>query len=243
METEIDITNVEPNVDITDTAPQAIINEAIAKAKAAFEALNALLLNSWTEEMVDRISNALARQFNLDQEDLAEVLLEKLRFEIHTVARPEALPAWSFRVVENHCKNVFKHSKVVKRHEDFVEHVNSGGKRNSIPVAKSAALNPEEQLIEKEEEPIWDARMLETRAKVRRIIIEDVIIASSWGKGQRPEVIAEEIHKSVATVYRKLGAIQKAVIEEIGLEETDENKGLIKEGLRELFVNSLQGLS
>lgn len=243
MESEDDITipEITKRGDIS-IAPEIIFRNAIEKSKAAFEAVNMLLLSPAAREMISRISTALANQFNLNQDDLTEVLTEKLWSEIHTVSHPEALAGWLFRVGENYCKNVYKHSRVVKRHEEYVEHLHSAGKRNSIPVPISASSTPEDDLIEKEERPIWDERMSETRAKVRRIILEDPIIASRWGKGQKPEIIAEEIQKSVATVYRKLGIMQKAVIEEVGLIETEENKALIKEGLRELFANSLEGL-
>jgi hypothetical protein len=240
---EADITNIEivQRKDISTTAPE-IFRDAIEKSKAAFEAVNTLLLTPSSIDMIARISSALANQFSLNQEDLTETLTDKLCSEIHTVSNPEALAGWLFRVGENYCKNVYKHSRVVKRHEQYVEHLNSGGKRNSILVTISASSTPEEDLIEKEEKPIWDERMSQIRAKVRRIIMEDVIIASRWGAGEKPEVIAKEIQKSVATVYRKLGIMQKTVIDEIGLIETEMDKSLVKEGLRELFANSVEGL-
>lgn len=241
IETDITINELAQPGDSSNTAPENIFRDAIEKSKAAFDAVNTLLLTPASIEMIDRISSALASQFNLNQEDLAELLNEKLCSEIHTVSNPEALAGWLFRVGENYCKNVYKHSRVVKRHEEYVEHLNIAGRRNSIPVAISSSSTPEDDLIEKEEEPIWNERMSEIREKVRRIVLEDAIIASRWGKGEKPETIAKEIQKSPATVYRKLAMMQKAVIEEIGLIETVENKTLIKEGLRELFANSLQG--
>jgi DNA-directed RNA polymerase specialized sigma24 family protein len=159
-----------------------------------------------------------------------------------TVSNPKALARWLYKVGENHCENLHKHSKVVKRHEEFVGHTAIAGKRNSIPIALSGSSTPEEDLIEKKEAPIWEKRILDTRARVRRVLTEDIVIASRWAKGQKPQDIAVEINKSAATVYRKLAMMQKAVIEEIGLIETEENKRLIKEGLRELFANSLEGM-
>lgn len=243
MEIDSDITmkeSAQPG-DICNTASENIFRDAIEKSKAAFDAVNTLLLTPESIEMIGRISSALASQFNLNHEDLAEVLNEKLCSEIHTVSNPEALAGWLFRVGENYCKNLYKHSRVVKRHEEYVEHLNIAGRRNSIPVAISSSSTPEDELIEKEEQPIWDERMSEIRRKVRRIVLEDAIIASLWGKGEKPEMIAKEIQKSPATVYRKLALLQKAVIEEVGLIETVENKTLIKEGLRELFANALEG--
>jgi len=241
---EAEISNIEivRSGDISIIAPEIILRDAIEKSKAAFDAVNKLLLTPSSIDMIARISNALANQFSLNQDDLAEILTDKLCSEIHTVSNPEALAGWLFRIGENYCKNLYKHSRVVKRHEKYIEHLNSAGKRNSIPVTISASSTPEDDLIAKEEKPIWDERMSQMRAKVRRIIMEDVTIASRWGKGERPEVIAEEIQKSVATVYRKLGLMQKAVIEEIGLIETEIDKALIKEGLRELFASSVEGL-
>jgi hypothetical protein len=241
-EAEITITESEPREDINNIESDIMVRDAIEKSKAAFEAVNTLLVTTSATEMIARISGALANQFSLNPDDLTEVLTDKLCSEIHTVSNPEALAGWLFRVGENYCKNLYKHSRVIKRHEEYIEHLNIAGKRNSIPVVISASSTPEDELIQKEEKPIWDERMSEIRARVRRIIMEDVIIASGWGKGEKPEIIAEEIQKSVATVYRKLAIMQKAVIDEIGLIETDQNKSIIKEGLRELFVNSLEGV-
>jgi hypothetical protein len=230
IETDITINESAKPGDICNTASENIFRDAIEKSKAAFDAVNTLLLTPESIKMIDRISSALASQYN-----------EKLCSEIHTVSNPEALAGWLLKVGENYCKNLYKHSRVVKRHEEYVEHLNIAGRRNSIPVAISSASTPEDELIEKEEQPIWDERMSEIRRKVRRIVLEDAIIASLWGKGEKPETIAKEIQKSPATVYRKLAMMQKAVIEEVGLIETVENKTLIKEGLRELFANALEG--
>lgn len=228
--------------DISDAAPETLIIEAIEASKSAFDAANGLLLNAWTQAVIKRVTTALANQFQTSPEHIKDCLEDKLRDEIHTVSNPKALAGWLYKIGENHCRNLHKHSKVVKRHEEFVGHTAIVGKRNSIPIAISGSSTPEEDLIEKEEAPIWEQRILDTRARVRRILTEDVVIASRWGRGQKPQDIAIEINKSAATVYRKLAMMQKAVIEEIGLIETEENKGLIKEGLRELFANSLEGM-
>ena len=242
MEIEAEIKPIEivRSGDICET-PEQTIKDAIEQSKKAVEASHILLLEPWTQAQLNQVSGALSYQFEISQESIMDWLIDKLRDEIHTVTNAKALPGWLFRVGDNYCKNLYKHSKVIKRHEEYVEHMRIAGKRNSVPIAVSGSPTPEEHLIEKEEQAIQDARMLEIRAAVRRIIMEDVIIASEWGKGNKPEVIASQISKSVATVYRKLGIMQKAVIDEIGVIETEENKGLIKDGLRELFANSLDG--
>lgn len=243
MENDEDIPNIEiVQADISDAIPEMLIIEAREASKSAFEAANRLLLDSRTQAVLKRVTTALANQFGTDPEHIKDWLEDKLRDEVHTVSNPKALAGWLYKVGENHCKNLYKHSKVVKRHEEAVGHTAIIGKRNSMPIAISGSLTPEEDLIEKEAAPVWEKRILDTRARVRRLLIEDVIIASRWGKGQGPKNIAVEINKSPATVYRKLAMMQKAVIDEIGVIETDENKSLIKEGLRELFANSLEGI-
>jgi DNA-directed RNA polymerase specialized sigma24 family protein len=241
MENDEDISNIVQS-DISGTLPEMMITETIETSRSAFDAANRLLQDARTQSLVKRVSTALAHQFGTSPEHIKDCLEDKLRDEIHTVSNPKALPGWLYKIGENHCRNVHKHSKVVKRHEEFVGHTSIVGKRNSVPIAISGSSTPEEELIEKEEAPIWEQRMLDTRARVRRVLTEDVIIASHWGRGLKPQDIALEINKSTATVYRKLAILQKAVIEEIGLIETEENKGLIKEGLRELFANSLEGV-
>jgi len=243
MQNDEDIPDIETvQADISDAVPEIIIIETIETKKSAFDAANRLLLHAWTQDVLKRVTTALANQFATSPEHIKDWLEDKLRDEIHTVSNPKALAGWLYKVGENYCKNFHKHSKVVKRHEEFVGHTAIIGRRNSIPIAISGSSTPEEELIQKEEAPIWEQRIMDTRARVRRILTEDVVIASLWGKGQKPQDIAIEINKSAATVYRKLAMMQKAVIEEIGLIETEENKGLIKEGLRELFANSLEGM-
>ncbi|HKR13058.1 MAG TPA: hypothetical protein VJT15_13445 [Pyrinomonadaceae bacterium] len=243
MDNDEDINNIEiVQADISDAPPERAIIDTIEAKKQAFDAANRLWFHGWTQAEVKRSTTALANQHGVSQEDIKDWIEDKLRDEIHTVSNPKSLAGWIYRVGENYCLNFHKHSKVVKRHEEAVGHSAIAGKRNSIPIAISGSSTPEEVLIEKEETPVWEQRMLDTRARVRRVLTEDVIIASRWGKGQKPQDIALEINKSPATVYRKLAMMQKAVIDEIGLIETEENKALIKEGLRELFANSLEGM-
>ena len=237
---------MEPSDICSINAPEPVITEAIDATRKAVAALDSLLLNPWTKQMIDRKATAAAWQLNLDKQELAEFLIEKIRSEIHTISNPNnrpvssSLEAWSTKVVENHGKNILKHEKVVKKHESLIEHIHTVGKRNSIPIQKSSVPTPEEELIEKEEQPIWDSRKLEMRDKVRKVITEDVIIAYRWGIGQKPEQIARDLNIPVKTIYRRLSHMQKAVIEKIGIEENDENKAMVRAGLRQSFANSLR---
>lgn len=236
-----DITHIEIDV-------EARVSEAVETAKKAFDALNLLLVHSWTQQLVERVSSSAAWHFKVNQEELAALLVDKFRSEIHTVNNPnqtswsDCLECWSRTVVANFSKNQLKHNKVVKKHELFVQSLNTKCKRDSLPIWESVVETPEEQLLQKEEGIIWESRLQETRAIALRVVSslqpEDRRITYLWSQGLKPEEIARETQKSPQTVYRRLKAIQKTVAAQIGIEQTDELKPLLK-GLRELFSHSL----
>ena len=95
-----DITNIEIDA-------ETIVSEAVETAKKAFEALNMLLVHSWTQQLVERVSSSAAWQFKVNQEELAALLIDKFRSEIHTVNNPNQTPwsdcleCWSRSVVAN----------------------------------------------------------------------------------------------------------------------------------------------
>lgn len=151
----------------------------------------------------------------------------------------EVFEAWSRTVIRRHCLNRLRHSEVVRKHAESVVQMNCAAKRNSIPIERSVVPTPEDELIEKEEKRKWAFLASEIHDKVRQVIAEDVI-ASRWSQGQALQEIACEVDQPLSTVYRKLHQIQRAVLKAIAIEVTEENRVLIREGLRELFANSLQ---
>lgn len=232
-------------VDIPIIDVEIIIGQAITKRRTAIDSVNALLVHPSIEDLIARTSASAAAQFNLDPEDIKDRLTDKLRTKIHTLKNPnnkpllECLAAWLHTIAEHYCDNVLKHLKVEEKHRQYIEHLNSGGKHNGVPLFRTSMLTPEDELIEKEEKANWESRAIPIRERVRRIVLEDYIIARRWADGEDPTEIAADIGKSPKTVYRKLGKMQKTVIKEIGIAETRENKPLIREGMRELFASSL----
>jgi Holliday junction resolvasome RuvABC endonuclease subunit len=108
----------------------------------------------------------------------------------------------------------------------------------------SAVATPEEQLIDQEDERLWDSRMFFLRENVRRVITsfppEYVRIARLWSERKTLKKISEETGMALETARRRLKEVQKAVIKEAGIIRTSDNKALVNLGLRELFASSLQ---
>jgi DNA-binding NtrC family response regulator len=227
---------------------EILIGNTIEKRRAAIAAVNALLIHPDIQDLIGRTSASAALQFNLNPQDVSDRLTDKLRTKIHTLKNPnqkpllECLAAWLHTIADHYCENTLKHFKVEERHRQYVEHAHSSGRHNGVPLLRTSVPTPEDDLIEKEEQSMWESRALPIRETVRRIVLEEFIIADLWAHGEEPKEIAEEIHKSTKTVYRKLRKMQKSVIKEIGIQETRDNKPLIREGMRELFASSLHSL-
>ena len=227
---------------------EILIGDAIEKRSAGIEAVNALLVHPTIQDLIGRISASAALQFNLNPQDISDRLTDKLRTKIHTLKNPnqkpllECLAAWLHKIAEHCSENKIKHLKVEERHRQSVEHAHSNGRLNGIQLLSTSVPTPEDDLIEKEERMLMESRAVPIRETVRRIVLEDYIIADRWARGEEPREIAEEIHKSTKTVYRKLRKMQKSIVKEVGIQETRDNKPLIREGMRELFASSLQSL-
>jgi hypothetical protein len=69
------------------------------------------------------------------------------------------------------------------------------------------------------------------------------VIAKLWIEGYTPKEIAKILNKPAKTVYGKIGKMHKAVVQEIGFTPSDDNKGLLKPGLRQLISKSLEGIA
>jgi hypothetical protein len=232
------------DINIIEMASSSDVISAISQYKTS---LNRLIIQPAIQEVITTTSRRAAQQFNVDEADLASFLSHKLPVyfpSINTVDInwPEQLISWSSTVVTNRSRNILKHKKTEKTHEELVTHLNSIGKRNKHRVFKSPIPTPEDELSIKEQEPIWAARTTDIHSRVRRVITEDILIADLWSKGFSPRMIAEYLNKPDKTIYGKLEKIYKAVILEIGIIETPTNRSLVKQGLRELYGSALQDL-
>lgn len=237
---------METGIPITEPKSDADVVHALSKFQ---EALNALLVQPAIQEVINRSSRKVANNFNIDEAALATFLTNKLPSHLATIntAEPdwlEQLSRWCQTVVEHRGLNILKHRKLTeKNHEDLVTHLNSAGKRNQRRVLKSDIPTPEAELSQKEQVRLWQARAIDIRARVLGVITEDIVIAKLWIQGHNAKEIAKMLDKPAKTVYGKIGKMHKAVVQEIGFTPSDENKGLMKPGLRELIANSLEGLA
>lgn len=229
----------------TGIQPDPTIIYSICNYQAA---LKQLIIEPGIQKVIDRISLKVAAEFHLDAAALATYLSSKLPIYLATIDTSkedweELLSRWCQTVTKHCALNILRHqNETEKKHEDIVTHLNSKGKRNSRPVLTSHVPTPEEELLNKEKEELWKARSNDIRDKVLRAIMEDVTIAGLWSKGYKGIEIAKILNKPKSTVQGKLKKIQKAVIAEIGIIPSEDNKALIKAGLRELIANSLSGV-
>jgi hypothetical protein len=196
------------------------------------------------QDEINKSSDGVGRELKIDEAEIAEYVSRKLPYYLATIDTTdpewrELLSRWCRAVAGKHGLNIVKRREAERKHEDLITHLNSIGKRNSRRVFKSDIPTPEDEVSQKEEELIWEARAEDIHARTRRLISTDPS-SSLWGQGYKPKQIAEILKKSPKTIYGKLKKKQKAVMEEIGLTESDENKAILKKGLRELYANSLE---
>jgi len=233
---------METGIDVTERGAETNIIHSISQYHAA---LNALVVRPEIQNPINRSAHAVGLEFNIDEAELAEHITQRLPHFLATIniANPdweEQLSRWCRSVARKHGLNILNHrSDTEKKYEDLTIHLNSKGKQNSHRMLRSDIPTPEDELSMKEEAPIWEARAEDARARTRALISEDPV-AYLWSKGYKPRQIAALLNKSPKTIYGRLSRLHKAVIQEIGFTESAENKALIKEGLRELYANSLE---
>jgi RNA polymerase sigma factor (sigma-70 family) len=244
---EYDIISIDA-IDTSDPTAETKLTETILKMH---EAVFSLRMEPWIVKATNSISVSLASEFNLNEKDLKSFINDKLLPLIHLVNNPnqrsmtECVHAWIYTSTHHYCLNVMRHLKVIEKHEEATAHERTRGKLNSIPIFKSAGPDPEEQLLQKEADEETASRTTEIRARVRAVIEsyppDYVTIAYLWGIGMKPKEIAAQTNIPVKTIYGRLTAMLKAVIEEIGLDDTIQTKDF-KKGVAQLFASSLQDL-
>jgi hypothetical protein len=223
--------------------------EAIHAISTFHQALNALMVQPAIQDVINQSAQKVAIHLNIDEAALATFLTDKLPSYLANINTADAdwlelLSRWCMTVVENRALNILKHRKCTeKNHEDLITHLNSTGKRNQRRVLKTDTPTPEEVLSQKEEARAWQARAIDLRDRVRGVLTEDVVIAKLWIEGYTPKEIAKILNKPAKTVYGKIGKMHKAVVQEIGFTPSDDNKGLLKPGLRQLISKSLEGIA
>lgn len=222
----------------------------VANALSTFQqALNALMVQPAIQDVINQSARKVAIKLNIDEAALATFLSDKLPSYLATINTSDAdwfelLSRWCMTVTEHRALNILKHRKLTeKNHEDRVTHLNSTGKRNQQRMLKTDVPTPEEQLSQKEEARLWQARAIDLRARVLGVITEDIVIAKLWIEGYTAKEIAKILNKPAKTVGGKIAKLQKAVVQEIGFIPSAGSKGLMKPGLRQLIANSLEGLA
>jgi RNA polymerase sigma factor (sigma-70 family) len=242
------------NSDDSDITLERIIPEAI---KGNLKALDDdPLASRWLTQLLDRITVSTSWQYKVDADDVRDVISEKLVFEICTVVNPHNIPwrdcleSWCWTVARHYCLNVIRHRGVVNKHQDSITHDNTNSTKigGSIFVTHSAVASPEEELLKKEQNRLWEDRTAEIRRKVQEIVGSlppehaEIALMFLWEKKPVEEII-KETNKSSATVYRILKKINKAIIKKIRVEQILEDQPEHAAGLKELIANSLSEMA
>jgi hypothetical protein len=227
-------------VDTTARDSNTNIIQRIARFKAA---LNELMVQPEIQGPINQGSEGVARKLNVDEAEVADFVSHKLPCYLATInitdpEWPELLRRWCRSVAGKYGLNILRRREPEKKYEDLETHLNSNGKRNSKPVFKPDIPTPEDELSQKEQETIWEARSEDIHARTCSLIATDDV-ANLWSQDYTPKQIAALLKKSPKTIYGRLKKKQKEVMKAIGLKESAENKAIIKKGLRELYANSL----
>jgi RNA polymerase sigma factor (sigma-70 family) len=170
------------------------------------EALNLL----YTDRVIDRKLSGIAFRFGQDKDDLRQELALKLT-EGYTLRDVKCLKSWCGVAATNICNNEYRHDKTVRRHRDSYLYENTLGKMRggAVVLQRSAVKTPEQQTMEHE----LQARR---RSVINSLPPDAQRVALLWDDGMSAEDIANQVGKSLATVYRKLKAFQKLLVETCG---------------------------
>ena len=243
------------NADITDITLEQRIFEAVHGNK---EAHDFVLASPWTMALLTEISNSMCREFNVDADDVRDAIADKLRYKIHKVKNPNqnawtnCLTGWCYAGARNHCKNGYRHNRVVSRYNDRITHEKTQGRRMSAnghanPLPLRTENSPEDILLEKEAALLRHRLGALLRKKVHEVVATlppgDLKIAVCWAEGMNLREIAAATDRSLPTVQRRLTKkVQKVIIKKIGLDKILETDPQLRTGAYELIANSLREL-
>lgn len=188
------------------------------------EAINLL----YTDPEINRKLASIASKSRQNKDDLRQELALKLSTEGYELRDFNSLTAWCCVSAKHICQNAGRHDNVVKRHHKRCVgegvHLKRGGGAGVV-VLRSEVKTPEEQMLEREQEALDDAREAELLARLREQLA-DVIsslpsdvreIGRLWVEGKSTPEIAAIVEKSLATVYRKLKEFQMEIVEKCGI--------------------------
>ena len=160
----------------------------------------------YTDRVIDRKLSGIAFRFGQDKDDLRQELALKLA-EGYALRDAKCLTSWCGVAATNICNNEYRHDKTVRRHREAYLYENTLGKMRggAVVLQRSAVKTPEQQTMEHE---LQDKR----RSVINALQPDDRKIALLWDDGVPAEEISKQVSKSLATVYRKLKAIQKQLV-------------------------------
>jgi DNA-directed RNA polymerase specialized sigma24 family protein len=247
----------------TQEAEDENLERWIQEAKAGDEkSLKRVVRSRWFNELTAKQADRAARDYHVDADRVRNYVLERTLCKIHTLNNDDnviwvrCLGAWSRQIANRRASNLLRGWRAQERLGEWASDENNmppegGGYQILLPSRPPTQMEE----IERKEREAFDP-------KLRRIVRDlcaglapvDALIVKQWIRGHDPGDIFELTGIPLSTVYKRLKAFQKALInevskaraEEIGEEEVKKlgltrlvEEKVYREGIRELVANSL----
>lgn len=181
-------------------------------------ALYSLIEHPKTQRLLDRISGWASVRYKQDKEEIREALVAKLFNRVGTLKDPAHLKQWLYEVARRHSLNQLRHAEVEKRYQEamLAEHRKQFGTWHGEPLAHPNATSLPEDDPYSENQQVAVREMIQ-RAALRAIRSSPKTVAEAWeawAAGKTVQEISKETGQSVATVYRLLKMMEKAIVTE-----------------------------
>jgi RNA polymerase sigma factor (sigma-70 family) len=154
-------------------------------------------------------------RFQQNREEIRQVMWIKIPLKIHTIQHPERFRSWCYKVVRNYCLNEIRRQKLELAYlERLKEQQLDGNKRAGKPRNQlSAILTPEDEYL----------RHAGVERAAKRFPKQEWL-RKAWEDGKSAKEISKELGKPKKTVYRWLKEMERAIIDETGLQPDEKSK-------------------
>jgi RNA polymerase sigma factor (sigma-70 family) len=188
-------------------------NKANAKACAV------ILNNPNLLGILDNVATRAAGIYHQDADELWQIMVDGIYKYPDKISEALNKESWFYEIAKNYCLNEIRHQKVVSSGAKKIKRQQqSGTKINSRPLIQSTLVTtPEQELLEKEHEILKKEQGIRLQEAVQKVSKRfPKWLVDGWTDGNSAKEISETSNKSLATVYRRLKDMQKAIIKEFG---------------------------
>lgn len=190
--------------------------------KGDLEARSLLIEHSQVTQLLNKVSGWAYRRYKQDPDEIKDFLLVKLFNSINTLKDPSQLRKWCYEMARNYCLNRLRRLNVEEKYQELKLYQHQGlfGKWQGRP------LIPPQFESSPEKEILIEELRLHMRAVWGRLkqSFPDSSLIEAWAEGKTVKQIGEETGESMATVYRRLNKMKKAIVTEF-LSEIEKIRG------------------